>query len=251
MNDHRDLYSPSSPEGRRQAELRRAFEEKERETAERAAQISVEHGTELQYQAELRGVDEPKVRRDAADLMAARLAERGARPGNIDWRDHRGVADEAVEKAIAADEAKRRQEFDNTKSLKTDWHKTAHEVLDRRLPPAQNEGTSRPTPQPPSLNQQLQLTANEVLQRFNDPALQARYLERERRYDQEKKSSQPMAGTSSSAQARGNAPTEKAQETDLRSYFRTSEIKKKAAEEAEQRSNDLTKGPGRSGGRGR
>lgn len=268
MADERDLRTPvSKEEERRQAELRRDFEAREERTEELKLQILSQRGPEFEKAAEIKGESDPHAKKAIAEAAAGILAMRETQPGRVFYHDERSLIDEATAQISAREELAQQQELAADKAqlhqlpreadaaeLKTDWHKTAHEILDRKAPPPPGKGTSQPAPQPPQpppLNQQLQLTANEVVQRFSDPLLQARYLEQEQRRDQEKKSSLPIPGTSPSMAARGNVPVEKAHESDLMSHFKTSEIKKKAAEEEERRSNDPTKGLGRSGGRGR
>jgi len=111
MGDENNLSKPLPPDERQQAELRRAGDEKKREIAERAAQISALDGEKLKQQLDIKLIDDAQVRNSAIDEMAKGLAARGAQPGNFDWRDHRDIADEAIGKAQnqVAEEAKRRQ----------------------------------------------------------------------------------------------------------------------------------------------
>lgn len=252
-DDRRNQPTSRSPEEWRLIRLGHAPEEAKQIISQREARFKAEHGEDLKQRIADQLVDDPNISLDAANRLAKLLAERGAQPGNLDWRDHRGLPDEAIEKAFAADEAKHQQELGGTKVLKADWRDTAHEILDRRPPSGPTEGNSQPVaPQPPTpgLNQQLRLTADQIFHRFNDPALQARYLQQERRRDRETKSASPILETPSTVLARGNLPTEKARESGLMSDFVKSETKKKVAEEEEARINDPNRSPGR-GGRGR
>jgi hypothetical protein len=248
------------------AERRRADEERKRLIAECAAQIRVEHGAELERQAVIRLVESPETREAAADEMARMLAERGARPGNLDWRDHREVPDEAIGKVFAVEEASRRRELeaeatrnaalgaDKTQhqdALKSDWRATAHEVLDRNRPLPPRAGPSQPTSSPPPSPTKGPLNANEVLQRFGDADLEARYQQDHQRREQRAKSSSARPETAASVIARSNNPAGAGSDTDLMSAFSTAAIKKKAEEEKAARANDPSKGLGRGGGRGR
>jgi hypothetical protein len=245
-----------TPEDRHLAERRRADEEKERLIAERAAQIKAEHGPELERQAEIRLIENLETRKAAADEMARILAERGVRPGNIDWRDHREVPDEAIGKVLAAheqdprqqreaEEARKQQLLDNAKALgvKDDaaaasWVAQA-ETLDRQrhrsgrydplksVPPSNSQSSSRggspndppprdptsPTKSPPPGPTKGPLSANEVLQRFGDPDLEARYEQQEQqRREQQFSSGSTTPDTAASVATRGNVPMEKRKE---------------------------------------
>lgn len=192
--------------------------------------------------------------------MAELLAKRNAQAGNIDWRDHREVPDEAIGKALAAEDARRHQDQETEKAkqaelaaLKADWQKSAHEILDRSPPSSPKGGSPQPVPpRPPApdVSQQLKLTADQVLQRFSDPALQARYQQQEQRREQETKSAFSSSDPATRSTARKGGAPDQAPEFDLSSYFKISEIKKNAADEVAARANDPNKGRER-GGRGR
>lgn len=118
--------------------------------------------------------------------------------------------------------------------------------------PTPPQAPSSPTPPTPKSGP---LSANDVLQRFGNPELEARYQQQEQRREQDAKSSSSLQtpDTPARAAARGNAPAEKAQETDLRAFFSTAAIKKRAEEAEAARANDptYTQGQGRGGGRSR
>lgn len=262
---------PVPPDERRQTELRRDSEEKARQTAERAARIKTEYGAELEWRVEhLHGIDDEATRKAAVEILAGHMAVR-----KLGLEDLRGPqVEEAIGKALAAEEENRRlQERDSEKTrntepaaqekqrqhaLKADWELTAREVLDRKPPSPPRDGASRPgpvTPPTPPLtnsNHQFKLAANEVLQRFNDPALQARYQQQEEeRREQEIKLASPTPNTPDKTATRGNVPAENAREEGLLGSFVTPATKKRAEEEKAERANEASKNFGRGGGRGR
>jgi hypothetical protein len=145
-----------------------------------------------------------------------------------------------------AEETRRRQLLDNAKALgaKDDveaasWVAQA-ETPDRQhgrggrydilkgLPPKNNPPSSRggspndppprnptsPTPSLPPSPTKGPLSANEVLQRFGNPALQARYAQQEQRREDQINSASPAPATSAKAALRGNVPPEKQAERD-------------------------------------
>jgi hypothetical protein len=117
-------------------------------------------------------------------------------------------------------------------------------------PPPRNP--TSPTPSPPPPPTKGPLSANEVLQRFGNPELEARYQQedQQRREQQAKSGSTTRPETAASVIARSNTPAETGSGTDLMSIFSTAATKKKAEEEQAARANDPSKSLGR-GGRGR
>jgi hypothetical protein len=93
-----------------------------------------------------------------------------------------------------------------------------------------------------------------VFARFSDPALQARYNEDHQRREQEAKASFNSGDAATRNSARIGAPAESTpgKDRDARSFFETSEIKRRAAEEqARQREQERQKGMQQGGGRSR
>ena len=117
--------------------------------------------------------------------------------------------------------------------------------------PPQPQPPTPPTPTPAK----GALSANEVLQRFGNPELEARYQQQEQRREDAAKASLLSPDSATRAAARGNAPAGKTGDTDLMAAFSPAAIRRKAEEaEAARRANDPTyiqgQGQGR-GGRGR
>jgi hypothetical protein len=190
----------------------------------------------------------------------------------------------APQQEPGAEETRKRQLLDNAKALgaKDDveaasWVAQA-ETSDRQhgrggrydilkgVPPNNNPSSSRggspndppprnptsPTPSPPPSPTKGPLSANEILQRFGNPELEARYQQedQQRREQQAKSGSTTRPETAASVIARSNTPAETGSNTDLMSVFSTAATKKKAEEEQAKRANDPSKSLGR-GGRGR
>jgi hypothetical protein len=96
------------------------------------------------------------------------------------------------------------------------------------------------------------LNANEVLQRFNDPALQARYQQDQQQRDQDTKSSLYSADTATrSSAARASTSPDGSRDTGLMADFVKTETKQKAAAEEAARAAEAARNLERSGGRGR
>lgn len=108
--------------------------------------------------------------------------------------------------------------------------------------------TKSPTPGPTT----GPLSANEVLQRFGNPELEARYEQQEQqRRVQQLNSGSTMPKTAASVIARSNTPAENKSDDDLMNMFSTAATKKRAQEEQAARANEPNKNRGREGGRGR
>jgi cell filamentation protein len=101
------------------------------------------------------------------------------------------------------------------------------------------------------------LGPNEVLGRFSDPALQARYAQQEQRREEQIKSASPTPATAAKAALRGNVPPEKQAERDsVREKFTRDSTGDKFTRDLDEgdRSRDPNAGHtrgGGSGGRGR
>lgn len=144
------------------------------------------------------------------------------------------------------------------------WHATAHEVCDPKIPPSPpnspepppngpsgEHSPQPPTPPTPPSNPNQPLSANEVFQRFNDPALQARYQQDQQQRDQDTKSSLYSADTVTRSAARANTSPDGSRDTGLMADFVKTETKQKAAAEEAARAAEAARNLERSGGRGR
>jgi hypothetical protein len=116
MDDDHDPTKPLSREERQQAELRRVRADNERRIDDEKARILAQDGERLKQQLDIKMIDDPDVRAAAAEEIAKTLATRGARAGQIDWRDHRDVPDKAIGEAQAKVEAQHRQEAESGKA---------------------------------------------------------------------------------------------------------------------------------------
>jgi hypothetical protein len=234
-----DSHRPLSPYAREQERLRREAEEKQREQEAREAQIKSERGKEIEAKAGIEGVEDPKTRQAVVDEVARVLAARGA-PQNFDWDNHRGVIDDAVDKVQKAEELRLKQEYE--KAVRDGENLKIKEAL-RESQAATPERLQRqfgrydalrdpPSPlQPPtSQNPNQPLSANEVLQRFGDPALQAQYQKQEDQRQQQAKPSLLTPSEISQAGGRGNAGDAQ-KGTGLMSDFVKQETKRKTEEE--------------------
>jgi hypothetical protein len=112
-----NLETPLSPYEREQARLRREADERQKEEEARAAQIKTARGQEIEKKAEIQGIEDPKTREAIVDESAKILAARGARPEQLDWGNHRGVIEEAVDKVLKAEALSRQQEHEKAAAL--------------------------------------------------------------------------------------------------------------------------------------
>ena len=92
---------------RRQAELRRAAEEKERQLLERAEKLKADHGQEIAGRVENQhGIDDTKVRDATVDIVVRKMAERKVDPKRLTPR----AIEESAGEALAKEDAKAREE---------------------------------------------------------------------------------------------------------------------------------------------
>ena len=105
---------------------------------------------------------------------------------------------------------------------------------------------------PPIAPPNAPLNANDVLQRFANPGLAARYHHQEQQHqERQSKSDLLTPQTPASVAARGNMPAESRPEASLMAAFSTAAVKRKAEEEEARQANDPTRGLARGGGRSR
>jgi hypothetical protein len=109
-----NLQGPLSPDERRRFQ------------AEKKQKL-IDGWKELEKQAEMRGAYDSEIRKKASDFMARELAERGAKPGQIDWRDHRDVPESALGKAFATEEPDRQHEAHEENLKKQELDKQGRE----------------------------------------------------------------------------------------------------------------------------
>jgi hypothetical protein len=118
--------------------------------------------------------------------------------------------------------------------------------------PPHNPTNSPPNGPPPGGPKSGPLSANEVLGRFGDSDVEARYNEDQQRREQDTKSAYVSADSATKSAARGNSVSSaaEAKEPSLMDFYVTAQDRKNAEEERAARANDPSKGQMR-GGRGR